>query len=137
MSKIKQVKGWQVFDSRGNPTVEAEIILENGLTGTAIVPSGASTGRHEAHELRDNNKDYLNKSVFKAVENINDIIKKTLTGKTSTNQNKIDETLINLDGTDNKSKIGANAILAVSIANLKAAAKFSNKEIYKFIKLFS
>ena len=81
MSKIKQVKGRQVFDSRGNPTVEAEIILENGLTGTAIVPSGASTGRHEAHELRDNNKDYLNKSVFDAVNNINNKISKTLINK--------------------------------------------------------
>ena len=133
MAKIINIKGRQVFDSRGNPTVEAEVILQDGSIGRAIVPSGASTGRHEAHELRDTNKDYLNKSVFKAVENINDIIKKTLTGKTSTNQNKIDETLINLDGTDNKSKIGANAILAVSIANLKAAAKFSKKDIYRYI----
>ena len=133
MSKIKQVKGRQVFDSRGNPTVEAEIILENGLTGTAIVPSGASTGRHEAHELRDNNKDYLNKSVFDAVNNINNKISKTLINKNSTEQSEIDKILINLDGTDNKSNIGANAILAVSIANLKAAAKFDNKEIYRFI----
>ena len=133
MSKIKQVKGRQVFDSRGNPTVEAEIILENGLTGTAIVPSGASTGRHEAHELRDNNKDYLNKSVFDAVNNINNKIFKTLINKNSTEQSEIDKILINLDGTDNKSNIGANAILAVSIANLKAAAKFDNKEIYRFI----
>ena len=133
MSKIKQVKGRQVFDSRGNPTVEAEIILENGLTGTAIVPSGASTGRHEAHELRDNNKDYLNKSVFDAVNNINNKIFKTLINKNSTEQSEIDKILINLDGTDNKSNIGANAILAVSIANLKAAAKFDNKEIYRFL----
>jgi len=133
MSKIKQVKGRQVFDSRGNPTVEAEIILENGLTGTAIVPSGASTGRHEAHELRDNNKDYLNKSVFDAVNNINNKISKTLINKNSTEQSEIDKILINLDGTDNKSNIGANAILAVSIANLKAAAKFDNKEIYRFL----
>jgi len=133
MSKIKHVKGRQVFDSRGNPTVEAEIILESGLTGTAIVPSGASTGRYEAHELRDNNKDYLNKSVFNAVNNINNKISKTLINKNSTDQSEIDKILINLDGTDNKSNIGANAILAVSIANLKAAAKFDNKEIYKFI----
>ena len=133
MSKIQQVKGRQVFDSRGNPTVEAEIILENGLTGTAIVPSGASTGRHEAHELRDNNKDYLNKSVFDAVNNINNKISKTLINKNSTEQSEIDKILINLDGTDNKSNIGANAILAVSIANLKAAAKFDNKEIYRFL----
>ena len=133
MSKIQQVKGRQVFDSRGNPTVEAEIILENGITGTAIVPSGASTGRHEAYELRDNNKDYLNKSVFDAVNNINNKIFKTLINKNSTEQSEIDKILINLDGTDNKSNIGANAILAVSIANLKAAAKFDNKEIYRFI----
>ena len=133
MSKIKNVKGRQVFDSRGNPTVEAEITLENGLIGTSIVPSGASTGRHEAHELRDKNKDYLNKSVFDAVNNINDKISKTLINKDSTDQSEIDKILINLDGTENKSNIGANAILAVSIANLKAAAKFEKKELYKFI----
>ncbi len=133
MSKIKNVKGRQVFDSRGNPTVEAEITLENGLIGASIVPSGASTGRYEAHELRDNNKDYLNKSVFDAVRNINNKISKTLINKDSTHQNEIDKILINLDGTENKSNIGANAILAVSIANLKVAAKLTNKEIYKFI----
>ena len=133
MSKIKQVKGRQVFDSRGNPTVEAEIILENGLTGTAIVPSGASTGRHEAHELRDNNKDYLNKSVFDAVDNINKKISKILENKDPNHQGEIDKLLINLDGTENKSIIGANAILAVSIANLKSAAKFSKREIYEYI----
>ena len=133
MSKIKHVKGRQVFDSRGNPTVEAEIILENGFLGTSIVPSGASTGRHEAHELRDNNKDYLNKSVFDAVNNINNKISKTLINKNSKDQSEVDKILINLDGTENKSNIGANAILAVSIANLKAAAKFDNKEIYRFI----
>jgi len=132
MSKIKHVKGRQVFDSRGNPTVEAEVILENGLMGTSIVPSGASTGRYEAHELRDNNKNYLNKSVFDAVNNINNKISKTLINKDSTDQNEIDKILINLDGTENKSNFGANAILAVSIANLKVAAKLSNKEIYKF-----
>ena len=129
MSKIKYVKGRQVFDSRGNPTVEAEIILENGLIGRSIVPSGASTGRYEAHELRDKNKDYLNKSVFDAVNNINNKISKSLTNKNSTHQSDIDETLINLDGTDNKSNLGANALLAVSIANLKVSAKLANKEI--------
>tara|TARA_B100001057_G_scaffold434828_1_gene464747 strand:- start:88 stop:1302 length:1215 start_codon:yes stop_codon:yes gene_type:complete len=133
MSKIKHVKGRQVFDSRGNPTVEAEIILENGIRGTSIVPSGASTGRYEAHELRDNNKDYLNKGVLNAVDNINNKISKTLINKNSTNQSEIDKILINLDGTDNKSNIGANAILAVSIANLKVTAKLLNKEIYKYI----
>ncbi len=133
MSIIQSIKGRQVFDSRGNPTVEAEIILQNGSVGTSIVPSGASTGKHEAHELRDKNSDYLNKSVFDAVNNINTKISKALINKVSTHQSKIDEILINLDGTENKSKIGANAILAVSIANLKAAAKFSKREIYRYI----
>ena len=133
MAKIINVKGRQVFDSRGNPTVEAEVILQDGSVGTSIVPSGASTGRYEAHELRDKNKDYLNKSVFDAVNNINNKISKSLINKNSINQNEIDKILINLDGTENKSNIGANAILAVSIANLKADAKFSKKEIYRYI----
>ena len=134
MSKIKSVKGRQVFDSRGNPTVEAEIILQDETIGTSIVPSGASTGRYEAHELRDKNNDYLNKSVFDAVKNINDKIAKALQNKDSINQSEIDKILISLDGTENKSNLGANSILAVSIANLKAAAKFSRKEIYEYIK---
>jgi len=133
MSIIKTVKGRQVFDSRGNPTVEAEVILKDGSIGSSIVPSGASTGRYEAHELRDKNEDYLNKSVFKAVSNINSKIFKSLVQKNSIQQTEIDETLINLDGTENKSNIGANAILAVSIANLKAAAKFLKKEIYSHL----
>ena len=133
MSIIKSVKGRQVFDSRGNPTVEAEIILQNGITGRSIVPSGASTGRYEAHELRDKNNKYLNKSVYDAVKNINNQISNSLINKVSLNQSDIDETLINLDGTENKSNMGANAILAVSIANLKAAAKHSKKEIYTYI----
>ena len=134
MSKIKSVKGRQVFDSRGNPTVEAEIILQDETLGTSIVPSGASTGRYEAHELRDKNNNYLNKSVFDAVKNINNKISKVLENKDSTNQSEIDKILINLDGTENKSNLGANSILAVSIANLKAAAKYSRKEIYEYIK---
>ena len=133
MSIIKSVKGRQVFDSRGNPTVEAEVVIQDGSIGTSIVPSGASTGRYEAHELRDKNKDYLNKSVFDAVNNINNKISKVLIKKNSTHQSEIDKILINLDGTENKSNIGANAILAVSIANLKAAAKFSKKEIYRYL----
>ena len=133
MSIIKNVKGRQVFDSRGNPTVEAEVILENGLVGNSIVPSGASTGKYEAHELRDNNKNYLNKSVFDAVNNINSKISKILKNKDPIHQSEIDKALINLDGTDNKSNIGANAILAVSIANLKVAAKLANKELYRYI----
>ena len=134
MSKIKSVKGRQVFDSRGNPTVEAEIILQDDTIGNSIVPSGASTGRYEAHELRDKNKDYFDKSVFNAVKNINNKISKALQNKDSTNQSEIDKILISLDGTENKSNLGANSILAVSIANLKAAAKFSKKEIYEYIK---
>ena len=133
MSIISKVKGRQVFDSRGNPTVETEVVLQDGSKGTAIVPSGASTGRYEAHELRDKNKDYLNKSVFDAVNNINNKISKALLNKNSTHQNEIDRILIDLDGTENKSNIGANAILSVSIANLKAAAKFSKNEIYRYL----
>ncbi len=133
MSTIKSVRGRQVFDSRGNPTVEAEIILEDGSVGTSIVPSGASTGHYEAHELRDKNKDYLNKSVFDAVDNINHKISKALLNKSAIHQSEIDKILIDLDGTENKSNIGANAILAVSISNLKAAAKFNKTEIYNYI----
>ena len=133
MSIIKSVKGRQVFDSRGNPTIEAEVILQDGSVGTSIVPSGASTGRYEAHELRDKNKDYLNKSVFDAVDIVNKKISKVLINKDSINQKKIDDTLIDLDGTENKSNIGANSILAVSSANLKAAANFSKKEIYEYL----
>ena len=134
MTKIKSVKGRQVFDSRGNPTVEAEIILQDETIETSIVPSGASTGRYEAHELRDKNNDYLNKSVFDAVNNINNKISKVLQNKDPMNQSEVDKILISLDGTENKSNLGANSILAVSIANLKAAAKFSKKEIYEYIK---
>ena len=133
MSIIKSVKGRQVFDSRGNPTIEAEVILQDGSVGTSIVSSGASTGRYEAHELRDKNKDYLNKSVFDAVDNVNNKISKVLINKDSINQKQIDDTLIDLDGTENKSNIGANSILAVSSANLKAAANFSKKEIYEYL----
>ncbi len=133
MAKIINVKSRQVFDSRGNPTVEAEVILEDGSIGSSIVPSGASTGRYEAHELRDKSKLYLNKGVLDAVKNVNTKILKALKGKNSNSQKKIDEILINLDGTENKSNIGANAILAVSIANLKAAARSSGLEPYIFI----
>ena len=133
MSIIKSVKGRQVFDSRGNPTIEAEVILQDGSVGTSIVPSGASTGRYEAHELRDKNKDYLNKSVFDAVDIVNKKISKVLINKDSINQKKIDDILVDLDGTENKSNIGANSILSVSSANLKAAANFSKKEIYEYL----
>jgi len=133
MAKIKKIKGRQVFDSRGNPTVEAEVFSDNG-SATAIVPSGASTGTHEAFELRDKeNKDYLGKSVFKAVENINDKIAKALNNIDSSDQIKIDKTLIDLDGSDQKKKLGANAILAVSIASCKLTASEKKISIYKYL----
>ena len=117
MAKIKNIKGRQVFDSRGNPTVEAEVFSENGNSAIAIVPSGTSKGTHEAFELRDKeNKSYLGKSVFKAVENINGPITKVLKNIDLNDQKNIDKTLIDLDGTEQKNKLGANAILAVSIA---------------------
>ena len=132
MAKIKNIKGRQVFDSRGNPTVEAEIFLDDGHFASAIVPSGASTGTYEAFELRDdNNKDYLGKSVYKAVENIESLINKALKNIDISKQNKIDKTLIDLDGTEQKKKLGANAILAVSLANSKSAALSAKKPLYK------
>ena len=132
MSKIKKVIGRQVFDSRGNPTVEAEVILKNGIQASAIVPSGASTGAFEACELRDGNKDYfLGKSVLKPVNNINTIINKSLLNIDISKQKKIDEILLNLDGTNNKNKLGANAILAVSLAAAKANAISKKKDLYQ------
>lgn len=134
MSKIKNIKGREILDSRGNPTVEVDVILESGCVGTASVPSGASTGVNEALELRDNNKDrYMGKGVLKAVSNVNEIIRPKLIGMDVLNQRLIDETLIKLDGTLNKSKLGANAMLGVSLACLKAAAKYSNKELFEYI----
>jgi len=123
MTKITKVVGRQVFDSRGNPTVEAEVYLNDKTNASAIVPSGASTGAFEAYELRDNNKNYfLGKSVLKAIKNINTIINKNLKNIKVIEQKKIDQILLNLDGTENKKKLGANAILAVSLAVSKAAA---------------
>tara|TARA_A100001011_G_scaffold397146_1_gene497250 strand:+ start:1808 stop:2986 length:1179 start_codon:yes stop_codon:yes gene_type:complete len=123
MGKINHVKGRQVFDSRGNPTVEAELFLEDGRFASAIVPSGASTGTYEAFELRDkDNKDYLGKSVLKAIENIKNPIAKALKNIDIENQNQIDNTLIDLDGTEQKKNLGANAILAVSMAACKLSA---------------
>ena len=134
MAKIKKIKGRQVFDSRGNPTVEAEVFLKDGHFASAIVPSGASTGTYEAFELRDkNNKNYLGKSVLKAVENINGPIKKALNNIDINDQKKIDKTLIDLDGTEQKKKLGANAILAVSIASCKLAAIEKNTPLYKHL----
>jgi enolase len=133
MTKIIEIKSRQVFDSRGFPTVQSNVKLEDGSIGTSIVPSGASTGSYEACELRDDNSKYLNKSVFNAVENVNNLINNHLKGKDSLDQENIDELLINLDGTDNKSKLGANSILSVSIANCKAAAQSQKKEIFEYL----
>ncbi len=134
MAKIKKIKGRQVFDSRGNPTVEAEVYSDKGNHALAIIPSGASTGTYEAFELRDKeNKNYLGKSVFKAVENINGPIAKTLNNIDINDQTKIDKTLIDLDGTEQKKKLGANAILAVSIASSKLAAIEKNTPLFKYL----
>ena len=134
MTKITKVVGRQVFDSRGNPTVEAEVYLSDKTKALAIVPSGASTGAFEAHELRDGNKNYfLGKSVLKAVKNINTIINKNLKNVKADDQKKIDQILLNLDGTDNKKKLGANALLAVSLATAKAVANSKKKELYQHL----
>ena len=130
MSKITKVHARQVFDSRGNPTIEAEVTLENNIKAFSIVPSGASTGAFEAHELRDNDKDYfLGKSVLKAVNNVNSIISQKIINQDPSNQKKIDDILLNLDGTDNKKNLGANSLLAVSLAVRKSAI-ILNKENY-------
>ncbi|MDC1096355.1 phosphopyruvate hydratase [Pelagibacteraceae bacterium] len=132
MVKIVNIKGRQVFDSRGNPTVEAEVFLENGVSARAISPSGASTGAYEAYELRDENKKYfLGKSVTKAIENINVIISNALKKKEANEQKKIDNLLIEIDGSEYKKNLGANAILAVSLANAKAVAKFNKVSLFK------
>ena len=129
MTKIARVIGREIIDSRGYPTVEAEVHLDNGSFGRASVPSGASTGKFEAHELRDNDtKRFLGKGVLKAVKNINDLISNHLTGLDADDQKHIDKTLITLDGTKNKERLGANAILATSIANCKVAKYLLPKE---------
>ena len=132
MAKITKVKGRQVFDSRGNPTVEAEVFLDNEISATAIAPSGASTGAFEAHELRDKDENnFLGKSVIRAVENINKKIGLSLKGLDPTDQSKIDKVLLDLDGSENKENLGANATLAVSLANSKSAAFLVKKPLYK------
>ena len=131
--KIIDVKGREILDSRGNPTVEVDVILEDGTLGRAAVPSGASTGEREALELRDGGSRYMGKGVQKAVENVNTIIKNAVIGMDSLNQKELDEKMIELDGTKTKSKLGANAILAVSMANLKAAALYEGMPLYKYI----
>ena len=132
-TKIEKIHARYILDSRANPTVEVDITLEDGSFGRAAVPSGASTGKLEAHELRDGDKAYLGKGVNKAVENINTSIKDILIGQDAENQKNIDQLMMDLDGSDNKGKLGANAILAVSLANLKAFSKLSNKYIYEII----
>ena len=134
MVKIRKIKGRQVFDSRGNPTVEAEIFSDDDHYASAMVPSGASTGTYEAFELRDKeNKNYLGKSVFKAIENINGPIAKSLIDIDIGDQKKIDKTLIDLDGTEQKKKLGSNAILSVSIAACKLAAIEKNVSLFKYL----
>ena len=128
MSKIIKVHARQVFDSRGNPTIEAEVVLDNKIKTSAIVPSGASTGAFEAHELRDNDKNYfLGKSVLKAVENVNSIISKNIINLDPNDQKKIDDVLLKLDGSENKKNLGANSLLAVSLAVRKAATILNNE----------
>ncbi len=132
MAKITNVKGRQVFDSRGNPTVEAEVFLDNNISAIAISPSGASTGAFEAHELRDHDKNkFLGKSVNFAVENINKKISPSLKGLDPSNQYKIDKVLLDLDGSESKKNLGANATLAVSLANSKSAALSNKNSLYK------
>ncbi|MDO3384494.1 phosphopyruvate hydratase [Gilvimarinus sp. SDUM040013] len=134
MSKIADIKAFEVLDSRGNPTVSAEVILESGAVGSACAPSGASTGSREALELRDGDKSrYLGKGVLKAVANINDTIKPILVGMDATDQRALDNAMLEADGTENKSKLGANAILAVSLAAAKAAAIAKGVPLYAHI----
>lgn len=133
MSKITDVVAREILDSRGNPTVEVKVYTEKGSVGVFSVPSGASTGKKEALELRDNDERYFGKGVLKAVDNVNTIIKAHLIGKEVMEQKTIDDLLIKLDGTPNKSNLGANAILGVSVACLKAAAKDNNLEVYRYL----
>ena len=133
MSIIISVHARQIFDSRGNPTVEVDVITENGILGRAAVPSGASTGEHEAVELRDGGNAYMGKAVGKAIDNVNKIIAQEIVGTSVFEQEEIDSAMINLDGTPNKSKLGANAILGVSLAVAKAAANEIGLPLYRYI----
>jgi enolase len=133
MSIIVKIFARQIFDSRGNPTIEVDVITENGIIGRAAVPSGASTGEHEAVELRDGGKPFLGKGVLTAVNNVNTIIAEELVGTSVFEQNKIDQLMIDLDGTPNKSKLGANAILGVSLAAAKAAANELGLPLYRYV----
>ena len=133
MTKIKNIVARQIFDSRGNPTVETDVITTNNIIGRAAVPSGASTGEHESVELRDGLDSYMGKSVFNAVKNVNEIISKELNNLSIFDQKLIDDKMIKLDGTNNKSKLGANAILSVSLAVSKAAANEKNISLFKYL----
>ena len=133
MSIIINVHARQILDSRGNPTVEVDVITESGVLGRAAVPSGASTGEHEAVELRDGGDTYMGKGVLKAVHNVNSIISQELLGESVFDQNRIDQVTIDLDGTPNKSKLGANAILGVSLAAAKAAASELGMPLYRYV----
>ena len=126
MTKIKDIKARQILDSRGNPTVEVDVITHDNIIGRAAVPSGASTGEHEAVELRDGGNDYMGKGVSMAVSNVNSTIRENLLGKSVFEQKELDSLMIDLDGTENKCILGANAILGVSLAISQAAAKSKN-----------
>ena len=130
---ITDLKARTIIDSRGNPTIEVDVTTENGISGRAAVPSGASTGEHEAVELRDGGKDYMGKGVKNAIENVNTLISQELLGVSVFEQNEIDQIMIDLDGTPNKSKLGANAILGVSLASAKAAANELGLPLYRYI----
>jgi enolase len=134
MSKIVDIRGREIIDSRGNPTVEADVILDSGVVGRAAVPSGASTGSREAVELRDGDKKrYLGKGVLKAVANVNGELKQALVGRDPKDQAGLDKKMIDLDGTENKGRLGANALLAVSMANAHAAAKDSKQSLFRYL----
>ena len=133
MTKIKDIKARQIFDSRGNPTVEVDVITNDNIIGRAAVPSGASTGEHEAVELRDGGNDYMGKGVSMAVSNVNSTIRENLLGKSVFEQKELDSLMIDLDGTENKCILGANAILGVSLAISQAAAKNKNLPLYQYI----
>jgi len=134
MSRIKDIRGREIIDSRGNPTVEADVVLESGVLGRAAVPSGASTGTREAVELRDGDKKrYGGKGVLKAVEHVNTVLKQALVGRDSRDQAGIDARMIELDGTDTKGRLGANALLAISLANAHAAAAAAREPLYKYL----
>ncbi len=133
-SHIKNIHAREILDSRGNPTIEVDVLIENDIIGRAAVPSGASTGEYEAAELRDkDNIRYMGKGVINAVKNVTGELNKTLIGLDVNNQSKIDNTMIDLDGTENKSRLGANAILGVSMASARAAAKLNNCPLYKYL----